>query len=412
MATRKVLNISPFIWSIGKSGGMPSIYNVQREFSKSGYEVFFILPASSYEEFNNKVSDDYFFINYFYYPGFINRAIKKVMSKISNGILKKILNILDNVMLFTFYYTFGLIQSVVLTSRIKPDVVYGHTFFCIPMSFFIGSIFSIPNISRYYGVGHYELVLSEHFSLINYFDPEIIAFLIPASLYIITNDGTKGDKVAQKLGVDSSKIVYIMNGVEKEHLSKNTYLQHKISNDPILFTASRLEAWKHVERIIIALSHDILKNERFFCYIAGDGSMRDGLINLSKQLHIDDKIIFLGALNHSQVIQYLNASSIYVSLYDLSNISNSVLEAMVAGKCVVALDVGDTKNLIQNNKNGILVNRDELNRLPFIIKKLLEDESLRDEIGKSARLFAEKNLFSWEERGKVEVRLINKLLHS
>jgi len=140
--------------------------------------------------------------------------------------------------------------------------------------------------------------------------------------------------------------------------------------------------------------------------------MRDDLINLSKKLHIDDKIIFLGALNHSQVIQYLNASSIYVSLYDLSNISNSVLEAMVAGKCVVALDVGDTKNLIKNNENGILVNKDELNRLPFILKEILEDESLRDEIGKSAKLFAEKKLLSWEERGEVEVRLINKLLHS
>ena len=46
---------------------------------------------------------------------------------------------------------------------------------------------------------------------------------------------------------------------------------------------------------------------------------------------------------------------------------NPLLEAMMAGKCIVTLNNGDTSQFIKNNENGILLEYDQLSKLPEVI---------------------------------------------
>lgn len=94
----------------------------------------------------------------------------------------------------------------------------------------------------------------------------------------------------------------------------------------------------------------------------------------------------------------------------LNNLGASLLEAMLAGKYIVTLNNGDTARFIENGDNGILLEYEELPKLPKVIKKLLADKELRQRLGANARKFAEENFWTWERRMDAEIQAVEALL--
>lgn len=92
------------------------------------------------------------------------------------------------------------------------------------------------------------------------------------------------------------------------------------------------------------------------------------------------------------------------------NVGNPLLEAMSCGRCIFALNTGDTGGVIENGVNGIVVGVDELPRLPKIVCSLLRDPGLRRELGSKAREFAARRVWTWEERMQAEVSLVGELI--
>ena len=63
--------------------------------------------------------------------------------------------------------------------------------------------------------------------------------------------------------------------------------------------------------------------------IIGDGTKKDQLIELSKSLNIENKVIFIGKIDHEELLIWVKKSSIYIStsLYD-AGLSSSIAEAI------------------------------------------------------------------------------------
>lgn len=231
----------------------------------------------------------------------------------------------------------------------------------------------------------------------------------------MTNDGTQGDKVLQQLGVDMRKVRFWLNGVDwnlfrsmpdpeqvKEFLG--------VSGKHVLMCISRLVSWKRVERSIEALPGIVEQYPNTVLIIVGDGPERRRLEQLATALGVKEHVRFEGAIPHSEVPKYLAAADIFLSFYDWSNVGNPLLEAMMAGKCIVTLNNGDTAKFIKNGENGILLEYEDLPRLPEVIKNLLANEELRNRLGANARKFAEKNFWSWEERIEAEIAEVSRLI--
>lgn len=100
----------------------------------------------------------------------------------------------------------------------------------------------------------------------------------------------------------------------------------------------------------------------------------------------------------------------YLSLYDISNVGNPLLEAMLIGKAIVTLNVGDTKNLISHEKTGLLLSLEEIDKLPQKVIDLLRNPSKTSKLGENAREFALQHFWTWEERIKREIIEVEKLL--
>ena len=99
----------------------------------------------------------------------------------------------------------------------------------------------------------------------------------------------------------------------------------------------------------------------------------------------------------------------FLSLYDLSNLGNPLLEAMNAGLPIITLNNGNTKS-VYKNKNLILLpcssEEDIVKNVYNNILLLKENVVLRSKIAKNAKLYAKEEILSWEDRISMEVKEI------
>jgi glycosyltransferase involved in cell wall biosynthesis len=327
----------------------------------------------------------------------------------------KVNYLLDKISWFMFQIL-GLYWGYRIVRREKINVIYGYEAYGAPIGWFLGKLFGLPVITRYQGT-FLKPVLDQKKG---YLYPELIlAMKLPVNLVVMGNDGTKGDEVLKALGVEGSKILFIKNGVNKNLYDPNFDIPSFKSrlglsqSARILLTLSKLAYWKRVDKAIKALPEVLSKFKNIVLIIVGDGSERANLERLSEYLGVKSHIRFIGAMPHNEVKDYLHAADIFLSLYDLSNLGNPLLEAMVCGKCIVTLADDSIDGLIEHGKTGMLVKPSRITEyLPKAIIKLLQDDQLRVSYGNAVRDFAQANLQSWNERMALEVTAVEDLVYN
>ena len=95
--------------------------------------------------------------------------------------------------------------------------------------------------------------------------------------------------------------------------------------------------------------------------IAGDGPLRDRLVELTKDLRLTDRVTFLGALPHTA--EFLSQLDIFVLSSLNEGLPLALLEAMAAGLPVVATRAGGTGEAAIDGRNAYLVEPGDSTRL-------------------------------------------------
>jgi len=122
---------------------------------------------------------------------------------------------------------------------------------------------------------------------------------------------------------------------------------------------------------------------RFF--IIGDGELREELEYYAARLGLDKEVIFLGWQNNLEDI-YRDLD--IVALTSLNEgMPVSLIEALAAGRPVIATDVGGVRDLIGDNEQGILVKSRDAGALASGIIKLADNPGLRQDLGSRGRDF-------------------------
>lgn len=278
--------------------------------------------------------------------------------------------------------------------------------------------FKLPLVTRFQGTIMANKDYS-FFNLLRYF-PHFQSLSTKADILIMTNDGTNGDKVLNLLKNESNEIYFWRNGVDlptidqtKLNCKKCEMMEgQKNVNIKLFLTVSRLVKWKRVDRAILAFSKVLESYSDCRLLIVGDGDEKTELQKLAQELGISEKINFVGSIPHAKVFEYINSADVFLSLYDLSNVGNPLMEAMSCGKPIITLDVGDTASVIQHGKNGILLNLSDLDKLPYYMCKLITDKSYAAQLGQSAYHFAKDNFYSWSQRINMEISVVNRLIEN
>lgn len=116
----------------------------------------------------------------------------------------------------------------------------------------------------------------------------------------------------------------------------------------------------------------------------GDGELTECIKNDIKRMHLQNDVILIG--RSSDVPKLLSICDIAVFPSDYEGFGIAMLEKMASTLPVVASDIAPFKEIIDSDKNGFTIPLADKNKWKETLKKLLQDKTLRAEIGKAARL--------------------------
>ncbi len=119
----------------------------------------------------------------------------------------------------------------------------------------------------------------------------------------------------------------------------------------------------------------------------GDGDMKEELEKQAKDLQVDSKVIFAG--NVKNVIDNIKDAELYVMTSDYEGMPNALLEAMCAGLPVISTKVSGAVDVIEDGKNGALVDVDDAEALADEMRHFLLDKSYAAECARNAVKLAE-----------------------
>jgi glycosyltransferase involved in cell wall biosynthesis len=118
--------------------------------------------------------------------------------------------------------------------------------------------------------------------------------------------------------------------------------------------------------------------------IAGDGPERAGLEASTRELGLDGRVSFLGAVPRDRVLRLCRAADASVLPSAWENFPHTVVEALAVGCPVIATAVGGVPEVVRDGENGLLVVPHDPAALAAAIARFFADEDLRARLATAA----------------------------
>lgn len=205
------------------------------------------------------------------------------------------------------------------------------------------------------------------------------------------------------LGKYRDKIVVIPNGInidefDIDHSKKKCreMLNLPLGDEIILFVGT-LGPHKGPDVLLKAMSMVVKSMPNTKLVFVGDGVMRNELKTLSKKLGVKKNIKFVGFIGDTtKKAMYYKSADIFVlpSTGGHEIFGNVNLEAMACSIPIVASKIGGVPDVVKDGENGLLVPPKDSEALADAIIYLLENEDVRDKMGKNGKKKVEG--YSWK----------------
>ena len=191
-------------------------------------------------------------------------------------------------------------------------------------------------------------------------------------------------KILAKSGIESGKLTWIHNGVDVQSFrdaAPSLRYELQRGNQPIVGFVGRMVEKKGGVTLLHAAQRVLQANSNVVFTFVGEGPCREEWANLAHELRIDRNVVFTGARQ--------DMASVYASLdvFVLPSFDEAmpmtVLEAMSAGKPVIATRVGAVPELVVEGETGFLCEPGDARAIAQGIQKVLGGFGSRSEDGRS-----------------------------
>lgn len=277
------------------------------------------------------------------------------------------------------------------------DIVHIHT----PLSPAVDTsllVVSTVHTSVKEDARHIEVVDAKSFCtklLTKYVSVPVVAKTIATSESVTTVASSVARELGEHYACDHALVVG--NGVD-EHLFEPG--SGKSAEKYILFIG-RLSYRKGLFDLlecaeVVCQHYDV----RFI--LVGKGELEQKIRAIIEKKGLQDSIILVGHQNREELVKLYQRATIFVLPSHYEGLPTVLLEAMSCGLPVVATNVSGCPGVVSDGENGILIPAKSPEMMVEAISRLLDDEVLRNDLGRNARKTIEERN-TWDHvAGKIE----------
>jgi glycosyltransferase involved in cell wall biosynthesis len=338
------------------------IYNMSKEFIRKGHQVTIITRGSS------KIKEeDFEGIRLYRVPFF---PLYPIHVQIHGIFVNKLLRSIEH----------------------KFDVIHVHSPLPPSIKSKIPVLLTIHSSMK---SGASALEITDLFSLAIKLQAKYISYPLEKKLIknscMITAVSTTVSKSLEEYGVKPENIKVVYNGVN-QHIFVPPDI---IPEEKYVLYTGRISYGKGLVELIECAKEICELRDDINFILAGDGPLLPNLKEKVNDLDIQSRVRFLGRINRDSIITLYQNATIFAFPSYYEGLPGSLLEAMACKLPIVATEVPGNIELIEHNKNGILIPPKNVASLTKEILYLLNDSGKRETFGENARKTIEDK-FTWD----------------
>ncbi len=273
----------------------------------------------------------------------------------------------------------------------KPAIVHTHTYKAGILGCWAAKIAGVPIIVHtphgHVFYGHFGPFATRLFIIIERFTAFIMDRIVALS------EGERNDYIAFSVS-NPDKMVTIHSGVDID-----LYMKARISIEEkkramglspkgvVVGTVGWLLPIKGPIHLLKAMGCLWRSHPEIQLVFVGKGELEDELREETFRMGVSDRVIFLGW--RDDIHEIMQVLDIFVLPSLNEGMGRVLVEAMAAGKPIVASSVGGIPDLVKDGQNGFLVKPGDVNALYVSIRNLLVDKKMRGEMGSKGRNMAQ-----------------------
>lgn len=177
------------------------------------------------------------------------------------------------------------------------------------------------------------------------------------------------------VGIDENKFNFKMSNKEKNELRESLGLK---ADDFVMIYPAELSVRKNQEWLINSIKDLIINNSNIHLLLPGRDNLNGKIQLLVKTLGLEKNIHFLGFRN--DIPKLLMISDVAISSSKQEGLPVNIMEAMYLGLPIIATDCRGNRDLVEEGKNGFIIDIGDSNMLSLCINKVYK--SLDKEIFK------------------------------
>ncbi|MFA4941473.1 MAG: glycosyltransferase family 4 protein [Patescibacteria group bacterium] len=196
--------------------------------------------------------------------------------------------------------------------------------------------------------------------------------------------------LAEKI-CQEEKLAMVHNGITTINFLSRQESREKLNlpeNKFIIGSIGNLYKTKGFRYLIEATKKLVEEGLEILTVIIGEGQERKYLTELIKNNKLENNIILAGRI--PEAAELLSAFDIYVCSSVKEGLSYTIIETMLNGLPIIATRVGGNPELIEDGRNGLLINSQDPDDLTEKIKKLMNNINLQQELSTQARIKAQE----------------------
>ena len=170
-------------------------------------------------------------------------------------------------------------------------------------------------------------------------------------------------------------------------------------DSPLIVTVAVLRQPKGIQHLIRAMPAILREIPGARYLIVGDGEYRAELASLARRTGVGERIVFAGA--RTDVARMLHASDLFVLPTLTEALPTVIAEAMAAGLAIVATRVGGIPEMVEDGRNGLLIDAGDEAALAMACTRVLADHELSTRLAATGSLVVSERFDLSRQAGRL-----------